>query len=94
MVALALAVDNTLPVVHPRPYQTMYYRSTSDKIQEWTRVGRASSPVGAFRASAVRLFTGQYMKAVVHGVGGEVLFTLYRKGDTIRIVGMFMLPED
>lgn len=90
---LKLAVNNTLPVVHPRPYQTMYYRGTSDKVHHWTRVGRASSKVGAIRAAVVRLVTGQYYKAIIHGESGEVLYTLTRKGSKIEIFGQFLLED-
>lgn len=91
---LKLAVNNVVPMAHPRPYQTMYYRSATCKIQDWTRVGRASSPVGAIRAAVVRIVTGQYYKAVIHGESGEVLYTLTRKGREIKIFGMFMVMED
>ena len=90
MAALRLAVNNTLPKVHPRLYQTMYYRSVHGRNTEWTRTGRAASPVGAIRASVVRLVTGQYHKAIIHGESGEVLYTLARKGREIKIFGLFM----
>lgn len=94
MAVLKLAVNNSLPQVHPRPFQTMYYRSATCKVQDWTRVGRASSGVGAIRAAVVRLVTGQYYKAIIHGESGEVLYTLTRKGSEIKIFGMFMVMED
>lgn len=93
MAVLKLAVNNTLPKVHPRPFQTMYYGSANDKIGDYSRVGRAASNVGAIRAAVVRLVTGQYFKAVIHGESGEVLYTLTRKGREIKIFGLFMTLE-
>lgn len=94
MTKLRLAVNNVAPVVQTRPYQTMYYGSAAAKIQDWSRIGRASTNVGAIRAAVVRLVTGQYYKAVIHGESGEVLYTMRRVGRKIEIFGMFMLPED
>jgi len=93
MAALRLAVNNLLPQRHSRPYQTMYYGSNGSKATDWSRIGRASSEVGAIRAAVVRLVTGQYYKAVVHGEDGQVLYTLTRDRSAIKIFGQFMLME-
>lgn len=79
---------------HPRPYQTHYYGSPLSKITDWSRISRASTPVGAIRAATVRIVMGQYRKAIVHGLDGEVLFTITRKGREIKIFGRFMIPEN
>lgn len=94
MAKLRLAVNNSVPVPHPRPFQTMYYRSVTNKIQDWTRIGRASSNVGAIRAAIVRLVTGQYYKAVIHSESGEVMYTLIRRRNVIKICGLFMQLDD
>lgn len=94
MAQLKLAVDNTATTVtHPRPFQTMYYKSANDKGMSWSRIGRASSKIGAIRAATVRLVTGQYMRAVIHGEEGQRLYTITRVGRKIEIFGLFMMPE-
>ena len=94
MVALKLAVNNVAIAAHPRPYQTMYYGSSNSKITDWSRIGRASSKVGAIRAAVPRLVTGQYYMAVIHDEDGAVLYTMRRVGRKIDILGLFMTPED
>lgn len=68
----------------------MYYTSGTAKMEHWSRSGRAASPVGALRAAVVRLITGQYYKAIIHGESGEIMYTLIRKGRRIEIIGLFM----
>lgn len=87
--ALKLVVNNPVASQHPRPFQTYYYRSCADKPGDWSRIGRAASSVGAVRASVVRLVTGQYAKAVVHGEDGVTMYTLIRKARRIEIIGLF-----
>lgn len=89
MAALELVVTNPIPSPHPRPFQTYYYRSCTDKPGDWSRIGRAATDVGAVRASVVRLLTGQYAKAVVHREDGVTMYTLIRKARRIEIIGLF-----
>jgi hypothetical protein len=68
----------------------MYYGSVNAKITDWSRIGRASSRIGAIRAAVPRLVTGQYYKAVIHDESGAVLYTMRRVGRKIDILGLFM----
>lgn len=48
-----------------RPYATHYYVRTNDKDPSFTSRGAASTEHGAIRATVVRIFLGQYVKAIV-----------------------------
>lgn len=72
-----------------RPYQTAYFGSVNDKASDYSKIGRAKTPAGAVRAAFWRLLIGQYTMAVVHGLDGEVMFRLTRKGRTIEVFGWF-----
>lgn len=75
--------------VHPRPYATHYYAAAGDNVKDWSRIGRASSPLGACRAAVTHLLRGRYEAAVVHGPGGEIMFRLRREKNSIQIFGLF-----
>lgn len=50
-----------------RPFTTYYFHSRSDaEKEEYSRIGRAGSEVGALRAAIVRVFLGQYTQATVY----------------------------
>lgn len=69
------------PVVMKRPYATHYFTSPGDKFAAFTAHGACSSEQGAIRATVVRIFMGQYSKAVV--VDRELEIVIY----TIRLTG-------
>jgi hypothetical protein len=48
-----------------RRYATNYYTSVHDRGPSFTSHGAAASEQGAIRATVVRIFMGQYGKAVV-----------------------------
>lgn len=48
-----------------RRYATHYYSSTSDAVPALSSWGACASEKGAIRASVVRVFTGEYVKAVI-----------------------------
>lgn len=62
------------PVIKRR-YATHYYTSVHDRGPSFTSHGAASSERGAIRATVVRIFMGQYGKAVV--VDRETNLPLY-----------------
>lgn len=53
------------PQVLKRPYATHYYTSATDRTPTFTSHGACSSEQGAIRATVVRIFMGQYGKAMV-----------------------------
>jgi len=60
-----------------RPYATHYYQSNSDREPSFSSQGAASSDYGAIRASVVRIFMGQYAKALIHDRrDGTLLYTV------------------
>jgi hypothetical protein len=48
-----------------RPFATHYFSSVGDKDAATVSKGAASTEQGAIRASIVRIFMGQYAKAVI-----------------------------
>lgn len=49
-----------------RPYATRYFTGVNDTESSYTSHGAASSDTGAIRASVVRIFMGEYAKAVIY----------------------------
>jgi hypothetical protein len=49
-----------------RPYVTHYYAGVNDGAAAYKSYGAAASEQGAIRAAIVRVFLGQWAKAVVH----------------------------
>lgn len=49
-----------------RPYSTHYFTDTDGRGTAYSSTGASSSEQGAIRAAIVRLFLGQYKKAVVY----------------------------
>lgn len=58
-----------------RPYATHYYTLSGDRGPAFTAHGACSSEQGAIRATVVRIFMGEYQKAVV--VDRELDITIY-----------------
>lgn len=50
---------------YKRPYVTFYFKNANDKRAAFVSRGWSSSPQGAIRAAVVRVFMGEYGKAVV-----------------------------
>lgn len=48
-----------------RPYATHYYGDHADKLPSYISHGACSTEQGAIRATVVRIFMGEYGKAVV-----------------------------
>lgn len=48
-----------------RPFATHYFTLASDRVADVVSQGAASSEQGAIRAAIVRVFMGQYQKAVI-----------------------------
>ncbi len=60
-----------------RPYSTSYFSTAEAKEADITSHGAASSDKGAIRASVVRIFMGEYRKALVHDRRtGDLLYTI------------------
>lgn len=55
-----------------RPYATMYYSGTSGREPALISQGFAATDRGAIRASVVRIFMGEYNKAVIYDRVQEV----------------------
>ena len=49
-----------------RPFSTHYYRGAGDREPEAVSHGACASEEGAIRATVVRVFMGQYQKAIIH----------------------------
>jgi hypothetical protein len=77
--------DKTKPM--KRPFATHYYsldekRLTADYVSQ----GAASTPQGAIRATVVRIFMGEYAKAVVVDRRESiVLYTIRKVGDRLQV---------
>lgn len=54
--------DNALK----RPFVTYYYSDIGARDQAWTSQGFSASDRGAVRASVVRIFMGEYGKALIY----------------------------
>lgn len=52
--------------VFKRPYATMYYADAKATVPGLVSQGFCSSDRGAIRASVVRIFMGEYKKAVIY----------------------------
>ena len=75
---------------HPRPFRTHYYYESEPKSRgSYARIGRAASELGAIVAATRHLLRNKYRHAAVYGEDGLRKFFLYRKGNTIRIIGYF-----
>lgn len=62
---------------YKRPYSTHYYSLSDDKDPSYSSHGACSSEMGAIRATVVRIFIGQYKKALVHDRDtGNLLYTI------------------
>lgn len=48
-----------------RPYATHYFTLASDRVADVVSHGAASTEQGAIRAAIVRVFLGQYQKAII-----------------------------
>jgi hypothetical protein len=48
-----------------RPYATHYFTLATDRVADVVSHGAAATEQGAIRASIVRVFMGQYQKAIV-----------------------------
>lgn len=85
-------MHRTHPIVtSPRPFRTYYYdRSEPDtKPEDWSRIGRAASDIGAIRAAVVKVITGVYRSADIYGENGIRKYRI-RKGRTaVHILGYF-----
>ena len=80
------------PVVqHPRLIRTFYYERTEPdtKPEDWARIGRAASDVGAIRAAVVRIITGQYRSADIYGEDGIRKYRIRKGRTTVHILGFF-----
>ena len=68
------------PIIIKRRYATLYYTSVQDtKASDVVSHGAAASEQGSIRATVVRIFMGQYGKAIV--VDRELNVPIY----TIRL---------
>lgn len=54
--------DNALK----RPYLTQYYNDAGTRDNAWSSQGFSASDRGAVRASVVRIFMGEYGKALIY----------------------------
>jgi len=52
--------------VYKRPFATHYYRFPTDTGPELVSQGAAKTEEGAIRATVVRVFVGQYAKAIIY----------------------------
>lgn len=66
-----------------RPYTTQYFAGNALVASQ----GAASSPEGAVRATVVRIFLGQYSKAVVvDRRSGAALYTVKINGRQLQVL--------
>jgi len=49
-----------------RPYATHYFTLASDRVADVVSHGAASTEQGAIRGAIVRVFMGQYQKAIIY----------------------------
>lgn len=69
-----------------RPYATHYYSSTGDREPSFSSQGAAGSDYGAIRATVVRIFMGQYAKALIHDRrDGTLLYTIKYDSTGLKI---------
>lgn len=84
----------TAQVRRPRPFQTLYYRHAKFQYDDWTRVGRASSGIGAIRAAVVNVLRGKYKAADIYGDDGVRLYQIRMTTGKLFIIGYFGDLED
>ena len=69
-----------------RPFATHYYHNARDGAAAFTGYGAAKTEEGAIRAAVVRVFLGQYAKAVIHDrVTGVALYNVVIGAGGIRV---------
>lgn len=69
-----------------RPFATHYYSSAGDHEPSFTSCGAAKTEEGAIRATVVRVFIGQYAKAIIHDrVTGVALYHVLTGAGGLRI---------
>lgn len=81
-------------VASPRPFQTYYYSSKNFREDDWSRVGRASTGIGAIRAAVVNILRGRYKAADIYGAEGYRLYQVRLTKNQISIIGYFGDLED
>lgn len=77
----------------PRPFATFYYKGLRTSLQDWSRIGHASTLRGAIRAAVVRLYDRAYDKATVYDEDGVAYAHLTRRPSGIQILGVFDVPR-
>ncbi len=69
-----------------RPYATHYFYNPVDSTADTVSHGASASEEGALRACIVRVFLGQYAKAVIHDRStGVPVYTVRRGAGGIRV---------
>ena len=68
----------------PRLYTTCYFFKGEEKAHQ---TGHACTEVGALRAAIVRIFLGQYHRAVVHRDGVRILSIVRRRHTIATFLG-------
>lgn len=69
-----------------RPYATHYYSDPAAKEPAFTSQGAAKTDEGAIRATVVRVFMHQYVKALIHDRRtGLLLYTIKLDSGGLRV---------
>ena len=69
-----------------RPYTTLYYHGPNDEYAAHATHGACASEQGAIRASIVRVFLGQYTKAVIYDrTTGVAIYNVKRASGGLRV---------
>jgi len=90
MTAKLRLVHDASKIAHPRPIQTYYFNvSDPSKQNEWARVGRAATPIGALRAAVCNVLTGKYKSADIYNDIGIRTYKVRRKGNQLTVIGFF-----
>lgn len=91
-----LKLAYSAPVAHrlPRPFQTYYFGSRKPNPGEWSRIGRASSGIGAIRAAIVQILRGHHETADIFGEDGVRLYKIRQERGQITISGYFKPLHD
>lgn len=82
----SVAKRKTKQLGKKRPYATHYFNSPNDKDAAESSHGACSSERGAIRASIVRIFEGQYGKAVIQDrITGANIYTVTRGPGGLKV---------
>lgn len=90
MTAKLRLVHDSSKIAHPRPIQTYYFNvSDSSKQNEWARVGRAATHIGALRAAVCNVLIGKYKSADIYNDAGVRTYKVRRHGNKLSVIGYF-----